>query len=188
MITLPHPHRAYLKAFWIIMTLIASGLVIGTSLILGNLWGIGLGVGLGCIGMVYGLVVVNMRVMLGAYKTWNKFAGLLTEGLQTVIVAISFFVMFVVVGKLGTSLRLDMPKANQSLWKRRGNMPLLAYESQSSFPRPVKKVSHWGKFFISWATQSGKYWVWFLYPFLYVLSFLDMEPSDETPSGIYTLY
>lgn len=188
MITLPHPHRSYLKAFWIIMTLSSSGVMIGASLALGTWWGCVLGIGLGCISLVYALLEVNMRVMWVTYRAWNKLAELVTSVLQTAIVAISFFIMFVSVGKLGSSLRIDLPTAQQSLWIRRGTVPLHAYESQSGFPTSLKKNAHWAKLFVSWATRSGKYWILFLLPFLYILSFLDTAPSEETAAGIYTLF
>lgn len=186
--TLPHPHRAFIKAFWVLMTLTTSGLLCSAAWMMDSVWGIMLGIGFLCVSFPYGLMEINMRVMLDVYKAWNKLATFVAEVLRAVSLSIAFFVIFVVAGRFGSSLRLEMPKSNASLWNRRQTIPLLAYESQSVFPKTSQGPAHWGKFFISWATQAGKYWVWGLFPCLFILSFLDKGPSDETPANIYTLY
>ncbi len=185
---LPPAQRAYIKAFWVIMTLSVSGLLIGTSLMFGNLWSLVPGIGIGCISLIYGLLEINMRVLWIAYKAWNKLAEFVTSCLQTAIIAISFFIVFTLVGRLGSTLHMDPPNSKQSLWVSRKATPLKAYESLSSFPVLTSRRSHWALCFVTWAAKSGKYWSWFLLPFLYLLSLLEVEHEEAAPQGIYTLY
>jgi len=185
---LPSPERAHIKAFWVVMTVMGTGMLLAASLIFGNVWTLVSSVVIGGVSLIYGLLEINMRVLWIAYKVWNKMATLTASGLQTAIIAISFFMMFTLVGRFGSTLRMNPPEARDSLWVPRQATPVGAYESLSGFPETPTRRKHWASCFVTWAAQSQNYWSWFLLPFLYVLSLLEVEQEDSVPQGIYTLY
>jgi hypothetical protein len=103
-----------------------------------------------------------------------------------VVLGICFYFIFAVVGRMGSSLKLDS-NGFQSHWVSRGTLAPTGYSSPHAAARRDRQEG-WIRQFRSWATDSGNLWACCLIPFFAILSAFKAEEDKSAPSGIYTLF
>jgi hypothetical protein len=188
MIVLPPypPLQSWLKAFWVVITLV-SGLTVGAflSLSISGHW------------FLPALVLSLLMALPGLkwpqiasfpYRAWNKLAREFARLGQFWLLLVCFYIVFVVVGKSGSSLCLARPAPMESMWKpRRPRAPSFRGSAHGIIVEP--ESLGWASAFNSWAAQSGNAWAWFLWPFLMLLSaFHGEDEKSEVPANVYTLF
>ena len=188
MIVLPPypPLQAWLKAFWVVITLV-SGLTAGVFLTLSvsGHWflpALVLSVAMALPGLKW------PQIAAFPYRAWNKLAREFARRGQLCLLLVCHYVVFVVVGRSGSSLRLARPTPTESMWiPRRTGAPSFRGSAHGIIVEPENRG--WASAFISWAAQSGNAWAWFLWPFLMLLSAFHAEDEKgEVPANVYTLF
>jgi hypothetical protein len=175
------PRRAWLQSFSLAIGL-SGGLMLGSllAIVLSGPW-FTLGPLLGLALAVVGLL--RPHVMVGPYGMWNRLSGFYMRAARFIIKAICFYVLVLIVGQAGSSLRLTPPDSSSSLWRPREPGSLVHP------PDPVVSPhSGWTRSFIAWALRSGQWWALGLLPFLIILAALDTDSEGSLPSATYTLY
>jgi hypothetical protein len=190
MIVLPPfpPRRAWLMSFGLVMSLV-SGLLIGAllSLRMSPCW------------FAVGVVVALMLSLPGLlwpqtvsipYRVWNKLAYEFSRFARLWLTGICFYIVFVTVGRLGSSFKLASLAADESLWVSREISAPAAYGSSHGIIREEPSEEGWVSAFVSWAMQSGNGWACCLLPFLMLLSAFESEQQEESdlPTHTYTLF
>jgi hypothetical protein len=189
MITLPPypPRRAWLTSFGLVMSLV-GGLLIGAllSLRISPGW------------FIVGIVVALLLSLPGLlwpqtvsipYRAWNKLAYAFAHLARLWLTGVCFYIVFVAVGRLGSSLKLDRSSADGSLWVSRETSVPVTYGSPHGIIRAKSSRRGWVSAFVSWALQSGNGWACCLLPFLLLLSVLEGEQEESVlPTHTYTLF
>jgi hypothetical protein len=188
MVILPYPpRRAWLRSFALVMGL-TGGLLTGVllSLPVSPRWSAS-GVFVALVLALPGLLWPQTVSI--PYRVWNKLAREFTRCARLWLTGICFYIAFVAVGRLGSSLRLARPTADGSLWVPRQSGAPTAYGSPHGVVTAEASQGSWVSAFVSWAVRSGNGWACCLLPFMALLSVL--EPAQENgnvPADIYTLY
>jgi hypothetical protein len=189
MLTLPPypPRQAYLKSFWLIMSL-AGGVLAGT-----------LSPSLAAPGrLVIGAAVAVLLALPGAwrpdsaaipYRVWNKLAYAFTHLARLWLMGVCFYIVCILVGRTGSALVLARPPADGSLWVRRQrSAPAMGAFAHGLMMEESGKRG-WVSQFIAWAGQSGHGWACSLLPFLALLSAMEGEQEgSDFAANIYTLF
>jgi len=185
MIALPYPvTRICLRSFWSLICLFAGVLI-------GVLWPLPLSVGSFGLGIILALTLALPGLLWPflvsvPYRVWNKLAREFARWTRPLIIGICY-VIFIAVGRMGTSLRLAPPTSTESRWVTRRTLAPATYVSQYSVP--LKESSQkWIPTFLSWAVHSGNLWACCLLPFLVLLSVVKTDQEDIFPADIYTLF
>lgn len=188
MITMPFPpRRAFLLSFWSIMSLIC-GLSVGTflAIMISPEWLI-LGIGISFLLTLTGLIW--KRATLFAYRAWNKLAREYSRFTRQWLMFISYYVIFMVVGRSGSSLKLAKPVKGKSMW-----VPFKVYIA-TDHGNPNGNIidefihKNWISAFFAWAKNSGNWWACCLLPFFMLISAIDEEEKKNLhPANIYTLF
>ena len=181
------PHPVWLKSFWLVISL-GSGLLVGVflSLLVSPPW-LALGVAIALVSALPGLL--RPETVSIFYRKWNTLTHWFTRVARAWIALVYFLVVFTVVGRVGSTLKLVRPIGISSMW-----VPLETdAENENSRFRGVT-VEHspdsgWVSAFLPWAARPGNWWCFSLLPFLVLLSALESEREQSTvPTSIYTLY
>lgn len=179
MLTLPKPpRRAYLRAFWILLSTVATGMLfaLGSFFPILRLEG-------------FGLVIPFLFLLVGImwpgvaslpYRVWNRLVPLISRGLQAYLLSILYFVVFSAVGKAGSNLVLRRADP------RNGWLPYS--EAINTCAETSHPSAGWIRNYLKWATQSPNGWLYVLLPFLLLVSALELEEEKAPPTNIYTLY
>ena len=123
------------------------------------------------------------------YRVWHKLDREFTRCARLWLTGICFYIVFVAVGRLGSSLRLARPTAEGSLWVLRRTDAVTTYGSAHGVVTAEAAQGSWASAFVSWAMHSGNGWACCLLPFMALLSLLEPEQeSANVPTNIYTLY
>jgi hypothetical protein len=102
---------------------------------------------------------------------------------------ICYYIIFVAVGRSGSSLSLAYPSSPKSLWLPRGTLAPSAYVSQHGGTTMAFPEKGWMAAFLSWASQSGNVWAFSLLPFFILLAALQIDQKkSHLPTNIYTLF
>lgn len=181
----PDLQRASLRSFWLALSIIALVLIGVVSLFHATrflLW-------VAAVGVLLIPGVICPQILAWPYRAWNKLARIYAGFGETLLLRICFFTVLVPTGWAGSSLRLDRPRSERSLWLPRQNVPEVAYqELHGSQGRRVQKQS-WVSHYISWSRCSKQMWLLALLPFLLLLSWLRSgEEEPALPENIYTLF
>ena len=185
MITLPAywARRAWLRSFWLAVSLV-GGLFTGALLacLASPRW-----VAMGGVAAVV-LAVPGLlwpRLVSLPYRVWNKLAREFARYAGLWLMAICFYIIFVAVGRVGSSLAL-LPSPTGSLWTAREAQEREGWQGI----RPEESLRKgWIAAFISWAARSGNWWACCLLPFLMMLAAFESEPeTNGLPTSIYTLF
>jgi hypothetical protein len=188
MISLPSPPRlAFLKSFWLVMSL-SGGLLVGAlaSLLVSPRWlAVGGAVAPGL--AVFGLL--RPQVAATPYRAWNKMARAFGRYARGWLLLVCFYVVFLGVGRAGSPLRLTRPMASTSLWVPWEIHVTAAQASERGVTVERGPPRGWVVAFLVWATRTRNWWAYCLVPFLALLSALDAEREESAfPAGIYTLF
>jgi hypothetical protein len=180
MIGMPQPPRiAWLKSFWLIMSVLAGIFVsaLGAWLVASH-W------------IVLGVVVTLTVTLPGwlwpeiarlPYQWWDRLAREFARYARGWLTLVCFQVVFVVVGLSGSSLGLKRPRPGRSLWRARGS------DADSTKPAG-EDTRRWISAFCAHAVRTGNWWAVCLVPFLLLLSALETDREENFPAGIYTLF
>jgi hypothetical protein len=183
MITLPYrPRQAWLITFWVVFCAFAAGVMTLAARMLFDR-------NIAASALVATLVVVvagaiRTDTMREVYALWNRVAGWLLHRLTQWTVSVTFYVIFVAVGRAGSRLLLDGRHSRLSLWVTRR-------ENGSADPvvLRVSGSSGWLADYCLNAFRTGNAWACALLPFLALLALLHVPEEQAAPSGnIYTLY
>jgi hypothetical protein len=130
------------------------------------------------------------RVIMLAYRIWNRLARQFGEFASELILRICFFVILSGTGLAGSAIRLNPPGSKESFWKPRGTvLPEVYHHRFSDALKRQTGEQGWISSLLSWAHHSGNIWVFGLVPFILLLSMLDSHDRDSKVSdNIYTLY
>jgi len=122
-----------------------------------------------------------------AYRAWNKAARMYERAACTAVLALCYGVV-AAAGCAGSSLRLQRPAPERSLWYPKATLSLDAYRSQADRPGRPSTGHPWLEV-VAWARRSGNTWAVVLVPFLALIGTLDdRDRDDAAPAGIYTLF
>ncbi|HEX9665703.1 MAG TPA: hypothetical protein VGA95_04000 [Thermodesulfobacteriota bacterium] len=172
--------------FWLGLTL-AGGLLIGSLLALlvsPILSGVTVILAL----MFTLLGFLQRQVASIVYEAWNRVARRFTRVARIVLMGICFYIIFVAVGRTGSSLGLARPTSGRSMWVPRKTLQPIGYPHQYNVSRKELPQRGWIPTFLSWAAQSGNFWAFCLLPFLILLRFLETEEESNFPNNIYSLF
>lgn len=182
----PRPNRIWLMNFWLVISLF-GGLLIGIfSRLLLYPWWFGLGAILILLLALPGLLRLKAIIIL--YRAWNKLARYVSRLASTLLMGISFYIIFVAVRRTGIRLMVDSPSLLKSLWFPRKTLAPNAYNAQYDFITNGSSKNGWISTFFSWTLRSGNLWACCLLPFLILLSFFETDQKDSVSANIYTLY
>ncbi len=187
MITMPFPpRRAFLMSFWMIMSLI-GGLSAGTflAIMISAKWLI-LGIGISFLLTLPGLIL--KRATLFAYRVWNRLAREYSRFARQWLMFITYYVLLMVVGRSGSSLKLAKPIEGKSMWE-----PFkvhVATDHGNPNGNIIEEYNHksWISAFLFWAKNSSNWWACCLLPFFMLISVLDDDGESTSPTNIYTLF
>jgi hypothetical protein len=126
--------------------------------------------------------------MLLPYRVWNRLARDFAHYASLLLMGICFYIIFVAVGRAGSSLRLARPTATQSLWVPRKTLAPTTYGNQHAIATEGSLKKGQIASLFSWALHSGNLWTCCLLPFLILLSLFETEQENSVPAGIYTLF
>ncbi len=189
MLLLPYPpRRAWLMSFWLVISVL-SGLVFGalSSLLISSRWfWIGFIVTLS----LFTLGLAQRHAISVLYNLWNKMAGFYMRASRVVLKGICFYLIFGVIGRTGTSLRLARPASDASMWVPRGTLVPSAYLGTYCSSTKADQNKSWIRSYLSWARQSRNLWAACLLPFLVLLRTVECEDEERPfyPTDVYTLY
>jgi hypothetical protein len=178
------PSRAALRAFWLTMS-VWGGL--GTALL----------VPLDVVSRLAVGVLVAALIVLGAwlcprdakalYRLWARASRLHARITRLVLLRLCHGVVFVAVGRAGSTLKLAPPRPDESLWVPRSTLASAAYRSQFEATNGTSPVGPWMAT-ATWSMRSGNLWTLALVPFLALIAALETEDRQRFPAGIYTLF
>jgi hypothetical protein len=181
------PRRAWLMSFWLVSSA-ASGVFVGllSALLIAPAW-IGTGVILAIAMAVPGLLWP--RFVSQPYQAWNRLARYFARCARLALMGICYFVIFVAVGRAGSSLQLRRRSATPSLWLPRGTLASAAYFYQYDATAKGRPQTGWLRSYLSWALGSGNLWAVCLVPFLLLLKPLQADQDGSRfLTNIYTLF
>jgi Saxitoxin biosynthesis operon protein SxtJ len=186
MITLPPAQRRYLISFWIVISL-SGGLLVGFLLWVvesprSSSWG----VVLAYVSILGGLL--RPEALALPYRAWNRLARDFARCARILLLGICFFVIFVAVGRTGSSLKLTRSAPAESLWTPRKTLVPAAFRSQYAGTITESPKKGWILSLISWTIRSGNVWACCLIPFLVLLSALNTDQESDFSADIYTLF
>jgi hypothetical protein len=186
MITLPPLNPVCLRSFSVLIGAFGALLISAFLFFSGTHSPSTLGVASGFVLSFPGLLWP--KVMCWPYRAWNKLALELARWSGLILMAISFYIVLVAVGRAGSSLKLNQSDSDESLWIPRQTLVPKAYQAQ--YPNSARPPLETGFVFpfISWAVRSGNFWACFLFPFIWLFSALDARPENDLPGDIYTLF
>ena len=167
---------------------LCSGLLIGLplALLLSPRW-LGLGVILALVLAFPGLLWPQK--ITRPYTLWNRLARSFGGAARLWLMGICYYIIFVAVGRTGSSLSLARPPATKSLWIPRGTLAPGAYVSQHGSATAASPEKGWMATFLAWAAQSGNGWALALLPFFILLAALPIDQKKgRFPTNIYTLF
>ncbi|TVL99227.1 MAG: hypothetical protein CV087_18860 [Candidatus Brocadia sp. WS118] len=179
-------NRIWLINFWISISLV-SGLFIGISLWLlsYSLW---FGFGTVLVFLLIIPILLRLKALPLLYRAWNKIARYYVHLASLLIMGVCYYIIFVAVGRTGTSFVRNVSSYNKSMWQPRKTPTLNAYGNQYDFGTNSLTKKGWILTFCSWAWQSGNLWACCLLPFLILLSFFETDQKTSVSANIYTLY
>ena len=162
-IILPYlPRRAWLISFWLVA-------IVGSSLLIAIVsWY------LDAPQLLLFGVLLLVLALAGAlwpqivpipYRVWNKLAGHYAEFARLCVLVACYYVVFTVVGRMGSSLVLNPQDSAESLWVPRQSLPSTTYGSQYRVSGEFPALRNWIISFVSWAFRSGNIWAVFILPF-----------------------
>jgi hypothetical protein len=188
MISLPSPPRlALLKSFWLVTSL-GGGLFVAAlaSLFVPIGWAV---TAVALAAIVAWLGFRRPRIAVRPYRTWDKLARTYARYARGWLLLSCFYVVFLAVGRAGSTIRLLPPTAPKSLWIPWEIHAAAAPESCRGVAEEQGLPRGWVAPFLRWATRTGNWWAYCLVPFLALLSALDTEHEERAfPAGIYTLF
>ena len=158
MIGMPQPPRiAWLKSFWLIMSVMTGILVSALGAWLVATHWILLGVVVTVTVAIPGWL--RPEVAMWSYKLWDRLARGFARYARGWLTLVCFQVVFVVVGLAGSSLGLKRPQPGRSLWRGR--------ETDADSTKPaVEGGRRWIAAFCAHAMKTGNGWALCLVPFL----------------------
>ena len=190
MITLPFsPRRAWLISFWSTASIV-GGLLVGIllAILVSPSWFI-VGLLLSVMLIIPGLLWLKATLIL--YQAWNGLAHLFARGIRFWLLSICFYIIFVAVGRTGSTLELADWTVKRSLWTSRNVPAPTSGRSQLGVivEEPIQRS--WPFALLRWAIRSGNWWACCLIPFFFLVLVFEGEQQEETPlpaTGIYTLF
>src|SRR5215470_15681379 len=125
MITLPPLHPVCLRSFSILIGALGASLI-GAILFFSGVhssWSL-----TAALGFAFSLPgLLWPKVMCWPYRAWNQLALEFARWSGLILMAISFYIVLVAVGRTGSYLKLRQPKWDESLWEPRQSLPPKAY-------------------------------------------------------------
>ena len=187
MITLPPARQASLRSFLCVITLLGGLCVTGVLGLVAPRWLVASAL-LTLVATIVGLVRPHVWTMWLLYRAWNELATRWAACARVTLMTICYYIVFVAVGRMGSSLSLERVQEAPSTWVPRITLPPATYGSQSRVPNGALAQKGWIPNFFSWAARSGNLWACGLLPFLVLLSALATEQERRVPDNIYTLF
>lgn len=186
------PTRAALRAFWVLVSVVA-GLVLGVGLTMLDLVSSAGAVTVGVLAVVglAGFGIARPYAVSFPYRVWNWLAAQVAARLRTYVTGVCFFTVVLAAGRAGSAPRFLAASSGESMWTPRESQALAAYASQCHDPRAASTRGRWTVGMRRWARRSGNHWALAVVPFLVVLRLLDTDEhqgSAAPTSDIYTLY
>lgn len=173
--------RAEMRALWILSTVTLALILAIAASTLGSAvpwaWGTG-----ALIVVLPGLVWPRWFEM--GVSAWNKGVVLSTSLLRAYTLTVCYYLFFGSVSRAGSSLGLELGRAETSRWIPRTRREAL-FEKRTPFGRR----EGWSRELLDFAGLHGKGWTATLLPVVWLLHLLRGEPQGSAPpSGTYTLY
>ena len=180
------PNRLWLLSFWLNISFLIGALIGALSWTLISPPRFGLAIGLFLVLALPALL--RPQIVSALYIAWNKLAREFARCARLWLMGICFYIIFFVVGRSGSSLRLTSPGSGMSLWVPRATLEPTAYVSQYDATTGGSIQQGWISIFLSWAVRSGNLWACCLLPFFILLRAFETEEESSFPTNIYTLY
>ena len=129
------------------------------------------------------------ELMRKPYNVWNRISVYVARSVRFALLGICYYVVFLSVCGLGSTIRKRPLQKNATLWMPRGTLSSAAYGSQSTATDFLSKSEMpWLLSFFSWAALSKNPWVLCLLPFLILVRNIEYQQEEKYPSSIYTLF
>jgi hypothetical protein len=118
-------------------------------------------------------------------RTWNKVVLSSRAPLRAYVLNIGYYLLFVAVGRTGSSLDVSLRRAEVSRWiERRRDAPGVGDRHQMTGGN-----GWWGRELLTSARQPGNAWQVCLLPLVLLLLLLSEDGYESAlPSSTYTLY
>ncbi|HXG03772.1 MAG TPA: hypothetical protein VNO23_10210 [Candidatus Binatia bacterium] len=191
MLVLPRPpRRAWVRAFWIVVSVMVGGLVAVLAALLTlpaplARFGPGpVGAGAALVVLLAGLLMPRLAVL--GYRAWSKATRRYARFAGEALIAVWYPVLFGAVGLGGSALLRRRPEPGQTLWRAHSTLDADTYRSLDE--RPAVDTGGWLGRYARWAVRSRHLWALALVPLLALLAALETEEPEEAPAGIYTLF
>ena len=187
MLLLPSsPRHATLISFWLVISCL-SGLLFGviSSLLLSWIW-FASGLISGVMLVILGLV--RPKLLTVPYRAWNGFVRLYSRFAGLVVLSVYFYVTFVALGRVKARLVLERPQSGNSMWTARRTLTPEAYALQYDGTTTALGHGHGFRDYLSWAVNSGNFWLVFLLPFQLLVALHLGEQKRLPDNHIYTLF
>ena len=186
MVLLPTVRAAYLKSFALSLGLASVLLGGGLSYWLGPRTPVVL---IAVTAVVFSLLgILRPSIMARPYKLWNSTARYFARGSRLILMSICFYVVFLAVGRAGTSLKLARPMAALSLWTSKKMIAPAAFHYEFSSIENGLTQKGWFLSYFYWSKTSGQLWALCLVPFLVMLASVEIYTDRRFPAGVYTLF
>jgi hypothetical protein len=178
------PRYAEIQSFWLVMGVWAA---LGAALcVSGWGWHWSSGSGVMVASILAALPLVHQEVAWNGYRAWHEWLvnPFMTRA-ASIVSRVCYFVVFVVVGRVGTRLVMTVPPSSQSAWVLRSSLDATAYGAHDAV-NPGRLA--WVPRYVSWAWRSGNVWAVGLIPFLFLLKFSSASEQKAVDANIYTLF
>jgi hypothetical protein len=187
MIHLPsHPNQVCLTAFWLSFSMASS--ILGAALLYHVLASVQLsGIGFVSVPIVLLPLLLWEKGLMLCYRLWNRLAREVGRFAQKVILRICFHLVFRAAGFAGSSMTIDRPSPEQSLWANKETLGSSSYFGQHRVS-PKRSPVNWVWSVASWSRQSRDLLPFCLLPFLLLLWALEPNQETEVSGDIYTLF
>lgn len=186
------PTRAGLRAFWALLCLGAAALMGAVLLALGVVDAAGATASSLATAIVLSIpgLVRPYSVSL-PYRCWNWLSSKMVTVLNRYVTAVCFIALVVPMSTRRTASREFATSVPRSRWTERGTQEPRLYASQYDGRSADEYDLHWLVEVKQWGRESGRTWVWAMFPFLFLLRSWDggrSTGSSGASNDIYTLY
>ncbi len=180
-------NTAWLKGFWLAVSLGIGLLISVLLLIIGPPKWVALGPGVAVGIALPGLL--RPQLILTQYKVWNRLVNAYIRYASAFVLLIVFYVMFVAVGRIGSTLVLTPPNGATSMWVPMKSHTRPEHSAAGKGLRNRSSIRGWIWAYRAMASESRNWWTLSLIPFTLLLSALQSEREHASfPESIYTLY
>ena len=127
----------------------------------------------------------SAKLRLGAYRIWSRLARRVSDLVAAYLTRLLFGIV-TVVGIGGSRFTLGRVVGAKSNWTPKSTVRPEDYDSQHV--GSGENRNGWTSAYLSWGLDSGRIWVWSLYPLIALLGMVQTQEKGSFGGNVYTLY